>query len=233
MTNQHVFIFEGERAGNYDKEILFWVPGYELIHDLLQAVLQVRLPEESSLLISGSGSGKELEILGKANSSWRLLGVDPSPEMMNIASDRIQKAGLQDRVSLHQGIVSDLPEDILYDAATLILVMHFFPDDGTKLAMLRSITQRLKPGATFLLVDSYGESNSGQVERKLEILKNYVLKKGIPPEQVQQRLENIPRNIHLVPEERIVALLEEAGFGMVERFYSALLVGGWIAKRGE
>jgi hypothetical protein len=62
-----------------------------------------------------------------------------------------------------------------------------------------------------------------------ETLKNYVLQKGVPLEQVQQRLENIPKNIHLVPEERIVALLEEAGFGMVQRFYSALLVGGWVA----
>ncbi|MEW5858214.1 MAG: class I SAM-dependent methyltransferase [Cyanobacteriota bacterium] len=233
MTNQQVFIFEGERAGNYDNYIPVWVPGYELMHDLLQAILQVRLPEESSLLIAGSGSGKELETLGKANSSWRLLGVDPSPDMMSIASDRIQKAGLQERVSLHQGIVSDLPEDILYDAATLILVMHFFPDDGTKLAMLRSIAQRLKPGATFLLVDSYGESNSAQVERMFETLKNYVLQKGVPLEQVQQRLENIPKNIHLVPEERIVALLEEAGFGVVERFYSALLVSGWVTERRE
>ena len=82
-----------------------------------------------------------------------------------------------------------------------------------------------------LLVDSYGEATSTQVEGKLEILKNYVIQKGFSPKQAQERIEKIPQNIHLVSENWIIALLEEAGFKMVERFYSALLVGGWVAER--
>lgn len=231
MTNQQVFVFEGERTENYDKYIPIWVPGYELMHDLLSSILQAHLPKESSILIAGCGSGKELVTLGKANPSWRLLGVDPSPDMIKKASDRISQAQLENRVSLHQGVVSELPKNTLYDAATLILVMHFFPDDGTKLALLQSIAQHLKSGATLLLVDSYGEATSTQVERKLQTLKNYVIQKGFPPDEAQERIEKIPQNIHLVSENRIIALLEEAGFAMVERFYSALLVGGWVAER--
>ncbi len=38
-----------------------------------------------------------------------------------------------------------------------MLVMHFVPDDGFKLWLLKNIAQRLKPGAELILADLYGD----------------------------------------------------------------------------
>lgn len=66
-----------------------------------------------------------------------------------------------------QGVVSNLPETLLYDAATLVL----------------------------------------------------------------ERIGKIRQELYLVSETRLVSLLESAGFERVERFFTSLLVGGWIAQK--
>jgi tRNA (cmo5U34)-methyltransferase len=233
MGNPHqsVEIFEGDRALNYDTKIPMLIPGYQLIHDLVACLLEGHLADESSILIAGSGSGKELEQLGQANSSWQFLAVDPSPDMLQIARARVRNAGLEQRVNFLTGVVSDLPTEPLYDAATLCLVLHFFPDDGSKLAILHSIAQRLKPNAPFVLVDSYGTPNSASLERMLGTLKLHFLHNGMALEQVEEAIARARSKIHFVSEERLAALLRAAGFATMERFYTALLCGGWIAFR--
>lgn len=39
--------------------------------------------------------------------------------------------------------------------------------------------------------------------------------------------------VHFVSEERIAALMHGAGFEGVERFYGAMLFGGWVARRSS
>jgi tRNA (cmo5U34)-methyltransferase len=231
MVREEIFVFEGERATNYDQRIPIWMPGYELMHDLLTAICSHILPEGASILVVGCGTGKELEWLGRTNPSWQLLGVDPSPEMLSIARERLAQAGLGDCISLHEGVVSSLPNHILYDAATLVLVLHFFPDDGAKLAILQSVVQRLKPHAPLILIDSCGETGSVQVTQWLSIYRYYLIQKGVSVQQIEERIPQILQNIHLVPEERLVALLTQVGFKSVERFYQGLLSRGWLALR--
>jgi tRNA (cmo5U34)-methyltransferase len=229
--NQSIAIFSGDRALNYERLISIWLPGYEQLHEIIPAIFNNFIPDLASILIAGSGSGKELEVLGQANPLWRFLAVDPSPDMISLAQERVTKLGLSDRVNFYQGIVSNLPETSLYDAATLVLVLHFFPDDGSKLVILESIARRLKPGAPFILVDSYSDVRSSGFELMLSSLRNYVTKKGITQEQIEERIRKIRQELHLVSETRLISLLENAGFEKIERFFTSLLVGGWIAQK--
>lgn len=75
----------------------------------------------------------ELVKFGQRNLAWQMLGVDPSSNMLAIAKDKIQRYNLSQRVQLFHGFTQGLPSTPLYDAATCILVMHFLPDDGSKL----------------------------------------------------------------------------------------------------
>ncbi len=139
--------FQQERyakgAAGYDERIHKTFPFYETIHTAINAVLRVCLKPESELLIVGTGTGAILE-LGKTNPGWRFLGVDPAQPMLDLAKEKIQAAGLGERVHLLNGYVDDLPADRLYDGATVAMVLHFVPDDGGKLKLLCEVAKRLK-----------------------------------------------------------------------------------------
>lgn len=130
------------------------------------------------------------------------------------------------------GFTDELPESELYDAATLILVMHFLPDDGTKLALLQSIAKRLKQGAAFILADLHGDKDSKRFQYFMAAWRLYQLNNvGVSSvEDYQENFQHRVKAIQFVPGARIIELLQTAGFNDIEQFSSAYLLGGWIAK---
>src|SRR5262245_36411375 len=143
--------FQQERyakgATDYDERIRKTFPFYETIHPAINAALRTVLAAESELLIVAAGTGAEILELGKTNPGWRFLGVDPAQPMLDLAKEKIEAAGLADRVRLFNGFVSDLPIGELYDGGTAAMIMHFVPDNGGKLKLLCDAATRLRPGA--------------------------------------------------------------------------------------
>lgn len=216
------------QASQYDDTISKLVPGYEAIFQMAQAHLQARLTSPAEVLIVGAGSGKELITFGPLHPAWSLTGVDPSANMLAVARAKIAQYNLQERVKLFQGLVADLPDTPAFDAATCILVMHFLPDDGTKLALLSSIAARLKPGAEFILVDIFGGRDF--VRELGPVWRLHGEQMGLPTETVQ-RLEKAQNEFHSISETRTLELLEQVGFEKARRFYTALVYCGWVATR--
>jgi tRNA (cmo5U34)-methyltransferase len=93
-------------------------PFYETIHTAINAILRAVLGAESELLIVGAGTGAEILELGKTNPGWRFLGVDSAKPMLDLAKEKIDAAGLTNRVSLINGFLRDFPIGKLYDGAT-------------------------------------------------------------------------------------------------------------------
>jgi tRNA (cmo5U34)-methyltransferase len=223
--------FDSERAQKYDQRIRTAVPGYEALHSMARSLLWLDLEEQARLLIVGVGTGMELVHLGKNNLRWRFTGVDPSADMLAVARQRVTEGNISERVTLHAGLAHDLPALEPYDAATLILVMHFVPDNGEKLELLQSISTRLKPNGPFILVDLHGDRTSDRFARFIAAWRLRQIALGMSTEEVEEMFQRILTETHFVPEQRITALLHEAGFNRVEPFYGALLYGGWVARR--
>jgi len=223
--------FGGERVREYDRGIRKMVPGYESLHDMAGALLRTYLAEQARVLVVGAGTGAEILGLGARSSGWRFTGVDPSADMLSIARGRIEESGLTGRVELRTGFVHELPRSPLYDAATSILVMHFLPDDGGKLGFLRDISSRLRPGAPLVLADLHADETSLRFERFLGAWRERQLALGMEEKDAEEYFRELTSVVRFVPEERIRSLLEEAGFEEVTPFYSALLFGGWVARR--
>ncbi len=232
MTNEERF--DEERAGRYDRWIRKTIPGYTALHDMAMFFIQTGMDAAKNprLLIAGSGTGMELSYFAENNPEWTFTGADPSPEMTAIAKTRLKERGLSEKAKLHTGFVRDLPESEPFDAATLILVMHFLPDDGEKLALLESISARMKPGSPFILADLHADKDSPKFSRFIEAWKARQSTTGITEEDLGKMFDDIHQNIHFVSEERILELLGEAGFTEAHRFYNAMLFGGWVARRG-
>ena len=215
-----VEIFEKERASNYNQFVEDWIPNYSYFMEKLPKLLSDT--DNKDLLVVGCGTGNEIVQFAKADQDWKITGVDPSPEMINQAKERLAK---HENIELIKGLVSDLSQDRKYGAVTLLLVLHFLEDNGEKLNLLRQIAQRLKTEAPLVMLDITGDQK--QMKTNLKVLKQ-LLGDGLDGEQIESRLQRIENDLHYVPEERLMELCQEAGFERPVRFFQTSIYMGWI-----
>ena len=101
-----------------------------------------------SLLDLGTGTGRMLELFGREIE--RGLGLDLSLDMLLLARDRLERAGLK-HCSVRQGDIYDLPlANDSFDVVILHQVLHFL-DDGAR--AIREAARVLRPGGRLLVVD--------------------------------------------------------------------------------
>ncbi|MEM9389019.1 MAG: class I SAM-dependent methyltransferase [Bacteroidota bacterium] len=221
-----VELFENERAINYDHFVSNWIPGYSFLIRALPDLL-TRLVHTScdQLLVAGCGTGNEILAFKRSGFDGTILGVDPSPDMIRQAREKTSDLS---KTELFCGVVDDLPPGKTYDAATLILVMHFLKDNGAKQSLLEQIAARLNPDAPFILVDIFGDKS--QMSDQIDVLRN-LLPEDIDPEQVEERLLRIQEHIQYIPESRLFELMEVAGFEPPVRFFHSAVYGGWYTRK--
>lgn len=94
--------FDRERSSKYDLNIRKAIPGYEALHEMAYTLLEMNASQESQVLVTGSGTGMEILNLCQRNQKWRLTGIEPSADMMEIAKKQITSRGFTERVELHQ-----------------------------------------------------------------------------------------------------------------------------------
>jgi ubiquinone/menaquinone biosynthesis C-methylase UbiE len=101
-----------------------------------------------SLLDLGTGTGRMLEMFG--GEIERGLGIDLSLDMLLLARDRLERAGLR-HCSVRQGDIYDLPlADGSFDAVIIHQVLHFL-DDGAR--AVAEAARVLRPGGSLLVID--------------------------------------------------------------------------------
>lgn len=218
-----VEIFENERATGYNEFVETWIPNYQYFLDCLPKMLsQVK---SNNLLVVGCGTGNEIEGFIKAPKQWKITGIDPSPDMIKQATEKLQKF---DNVSLVEGLITDLHIEKKYDVATLLLVLHFLEDNGSKLKILKDIAARLVSGASFVMLDITGDKN--QMKQNSKVLK-YLLPDGLDEKQIDNRLNRIEDKLFPVSEKRLSELCEKAGFEKPLRFFQSTIYMGWLTKK--
>ena len=216
-------IFENERATGYNQFVETWIPNYHFFLDRLPKL--VSETTQKNLLVVGCGTGNEIERFVQASEQWKITGIDPSPEMIKQASEKLHT---YDNVTLIEGLVADLEIETKYSVATLLLVLHFLDDNGNKLNLLKDIAERLVSGATFVLLDITGDEN--QIKQNLKVLKLF-LPDGLDEEQISNRLNRIKNELFPVSEERLSELCTEAGFEPPLRFFQSTIYMGWLTKK--
>lgn len=224
-TPQHDFT---AGASDYERRIRTLVPGYDTLHALSAAVLRAQLPDSARVLCVGAGTGEELACLAAAAPQWRLVGVDPSADMLAQAAQRAQRAGIAERVELMAADVAHTPEAPPFDAATLLLVLHFITDDDARSALIRDIATRLKPGAPLLLASLY---DGGDTPTLLEAWKTLQELSGMTREAVDERMAPRLAEARPVGDEELGTLLADGGFTPPLRYFQGLMMAGWIAWR--
>ena len=118
--------------------------------EAVEAAIHAALADKPfrSLLDLGTGTGRMLELFGPQIE--RGLGIDLSLDMLLLARDRLERAGLKN-CSVRQGDIYDLPlGNDSFDVVILHQVLHFL-DDGAR--AIREAARVLRPGGRLLVID--------------------------------------------------------------------------------
>ncbi len=222
--------FNGKLSSVYDDIIHQIIPAFHSIYELTQHLLREKLDKESKILVAGAGTGKEIIDCSQNNPDWSFTGFDPAEQMLLIAQKKVADASLENKISLIHGLINAVSENDFH-AATSILVMHFLPDDGTKLNFLKEIACRLKPGAPIILVDIEGEIGSDEYNTLTAAWKNQQLFTRDDDDKVNEEFELREKDVHFIPQKRIESLLEEVGFIEIHKFFKAYVFGGYVAVK--
>lgn len=228
LNQDNPAIFSGDRARNYDEFVQRWIPGYSHLIGQIPLVLTDQLQEDKGpILVVGCGTGNELISLTNAQPNWELWGIDPSPEMVALAHHKLSN---YPRVQIREGTLEDLPLplDPIYRGASLLLVLHFIPDDGSKLRLLRELAARLRPGAPLILADIFGSAEDFPI--RLKTFADIVNPGGTDP-AIIERLKVLPERIQYISENRLTELLQKSGFSTPTRIWQSAIYGAWVCRK--
>lgn len=150
--------------------------------------------------------------------------------MLALAQAKAEHLGVAERTTLLQGTVGDLPTDGGFDAATCVFVLHFLPD-ADKLALLRGIASRVRPGAPLVAVSGAQPEGAELHEDLPGIWQQYGQRMGMPAEPMEAIIAQLTaRPMHASAD--YIQLFQEAGFTRVATFLSVLRGGisGWLVR---
>lgn len=197
------------------------VPGLAGLHRMTTLLLAERAPADARVLVLGAGGGLELKVLAEAHAGWTLDGVDPSAEMLKLAGATL--GPLAARATLHQGYIDAAPEGP-FDAATCLLTFHFVRVEE-RARTLTEIRRRLKPGAAFVV--AHLSFPQAQPERE-QWLSRYFAFSGVNAAKWEDSRAVVNAHLTILDPEQEEAMLRDAGFSDVTRFYQGFAFRGWV-----
>lgn len=203
------------------------VPGLAALHQMTTLLLAERVPEDGYVLVVGAGGGLELKVFAEAHEKWRFVGVDPSAEMLKLASANL--AAHASRAELHEGYTDTAPAGP-FDGATCLLTLHFLTIEERR-RTLAEVHRRLRPGAPLIVAHHSFPQSEPEKARWLNRYAEFAIASGVPAEHARKAPAAIGRQLPLLAPEQDVVLLQEAGFECVELFYAAFTFKGWVAYR--
>jgi tRNA (cmo5U34)-methyltransferase len=197
------------------------VPGFADLHRMAMLLIAERAPATANILVVGAGGGLELRAFAEAQPDWRFEGIDPSAEMLDLASQTL--GPLEGRVKLQQGTVEAAGPGP-FDGATCLLVLHFLKPEE-RLRTLREIKRRLKPGAP--LIVAHHSCDKG--EERVRWLTRSVAFAGSDADfaKASASAAIMADRLPILPPAQDEALLREAGFSEIGLFYAGFSFRGW------
>lgn len=200
------------------------VPGYTGLHRMAMLLLAERAPREAEILVYGAGGGLELKAFSEAQPGWRLVGIDPSAEMLDLARDILGPA--QARVDLRQGYMEAAPPGP-FDGAACLLTMHFL-QQADRLEVLRDMRRRITPGGRLVIAHhSYPEGSEPEawLTRSIMFAATDVPNAASSSGSARMMSAHLP----VLSSGQEEALLKQAGFSEIALFYAAFSFRGWVA----
>ena len=158
MSHFHQNRRSTEQTPETQGNVIHWARSYDILTGLILRPSEAsigrlaQVKPGDKVLDVGCGSGRLTMAAQKwAGPEGEAVGIDPSPEMIQVARQNAGRAGLGAKFEL--GVVEALPfPDKTFDVVLNRLMLHHLPDD-LKQRGLAEMRRVLKPGGLCLVVD--------------------------------------------------------------------------------
>ena len=217
----HTHSHRHETPVQTEGRLIRWASTYDELVNLLtfgharllrsMTVDQAMLKPGDTVLDVGCGTGAvTIPAKMRVGGTGKAFGIDPSAEMIAVARQKAQRAGLE--IDFRIGVIESLPfADHTFDAVTSSLMMHHLTD-RLRIQGLAEIWRTLKPGGRILIADM--RRPEGSAFKKF--FTSVILHHG---HVVEFGLQDLPQ------------LLKEAGFEDVEQLDAGMLTIGFVRAR--
>ncbi|HEY3497752.1 MAG TPA: bifunctional demethylmenaquinone methyltransferase/2-methoxy-6-polyprenyl-1,4-benzoquinol methylase UbiE [Polyangiaceae bacterium] len=200
-------------------------PRYDLVNRLIslgidqswrrRTVRALELGPHAEVLDLATGTGDLAVMIARSQPGTRVVGLDPSGKMLEIAGEKLQAQGLSGRSELVQGDAQALPfADARFDAVTIAFGIRNVPDRARALREMARVT---KPGgrvAVLELSEPRGGLLGPLARFHVHTVVPYVgalLSGAAEYRYLQRSIANFP------PADEFSAMLEAAGLRVLEQ----------------
>jgi demethylmenaquinone methyltransferase/2-methoxy-6-polyprenyl-1,4-benzoquinol methylase len=117
-----------------------------------RAFLVSRIPADAKRVLDvATGTAAVAIELARAAPARTVVGVDQSPNMLAAGRERVERAGLADRIELREGRAESLPAgDAEFDAVTFTYLLRYVDDVP---ATMREVVRVVRPGGTVAMLE--------------------------------------------------------------------------------
>lgn len=212
----------------YDEHIRKLIPGYELTHQQVDAILSHHYGDQENvqILVVGCGTGYEIQYLAQKHLTWQFTAVDPSHVMLCKAKQHLEKQGVLERIRFIHGDTKSLGATQSFDAVLSILVAHFIPLES-KQNFFKDIFSQLKPNGMLLTYDLMKETEAHEIL----VLKQFCENNGLTEGQSEKMVERLQQDFFLVSPRMGQQLLSNVGFKKVKTFSQIMNYYGFCAVK--
>lgn len=185
------------------------------------------------MLCVGAGTGAEVQFFADRFPGWVFVVVDPSAGMLEVAKDRAEKNGYDNRCSFHTGYLESLPEIEAFDCATSLLVSQFLLEPDQRSGFFRAISDRLKPNGVLVTSDLASDTDSPLYPDLLEVWFRTMSAADLSHERMRQMRSAYDRDVSILPASSVEAIIAAGGFQSPVQFYQAGLIHAWYCRRAS
>jgi tRNA (cmo5U34)-methyltransferase len=223
--------FDRERAERYDMQARISLPGYDALHETTADLLAAQDPSPRRVLLVGVGTGHEAVVVGEAIRGLQLVGIDPSPDMIEVARQRLASSAIAERVVLLAGALSELTATEPFDAAVAVGVLHHV-EPSQRQEFVQEIRERLRPRGLLALACQCGAWD--ERPELVAVIERRIARAAIPAEE-RVNLAALARaaraRLRNPTQDDVESLLRGAGMSMPKRYFQSLLFTAWLSER--
>lgn len=223
-------VFDKERASTYDTRAAKIAPLRNALHLSIRLVLS-ELPADARILCVGVGTGLELIYLAQEFPQWHFTAVEPAKAMLETCRQKAEESEVASRCTWHEGYLNSLLASASFDAATCLLVSHFFMQSEERRKFFSQIASRLCPQGYLVSADLAADMSTSTYQDLREVWARMLQYAGYPDEDVEKFLAAHGRDAAVLPPDQVGAIIAASGFDTPVLFLQTLFIHAWYARR--